>query len=238
MGTAVLVSLLCLTFIIGTQILLYRARQARLRTFELVPNCLLTRHTLVFISGRRSVFNFMSYWNLIPEFLREHGYPVIVLNLPWRGQKKREAYLMRFLKALESPCHFIGDSTLESELKFLGECRHPMVSSINLVGLEDFRKKDPLATSDLHPDRVLRFELGREVFERRFSIPDFAHSLLISFHNLLNFPGPRVKRSEVGAQASSWSVEKKFLELAVQLAERDLLTSGLSSSLSSGRVSS
>lgn len=52
--------------------------------YELVPNQLLTRHPVLFISGSRSPFYFIKFWNQIPSYLAEHGYEVYNLDLPWK----------------------------------------------------------------------------------------------------------------------------------------------------------
>ena len=52
--------------------------------YELVPNQLLTRHPVLFISGSRSPFYFIKFWNQIPSYLAEHGYEVYNMDLPWK----------------------------------------------------------------------------------------------------------------------------------------------------------
>lgn len=66
----------------------------------LQPNCLLTRRPLIFVTGLRTPFYFTSYFNEAPSVLREHGYQVEILRLPWlsAGHRRRsftEAFLRR-----------------------------------------------------------------------------------------------------------------------------------------------
>ena len=65
---------------------------------ELVPNCLLTTHPLVFVSGKRSLFYFLGYWNSLPHWLASHGYEVFNLNLAWKNSFQRKLKLSEFLQ--------------------------------------------------------------------------------------------------------------------------------------------
>lgn len=60
---------------------------------HLIPNCLLTRVPVLFLTGRKSPFYFMEYWNSLPIFLESHGYQVEILQLPWsqRRERRRQA---------------------------------------------------------------------------------------------------------------------------------------------------
>lgn len=73
-------------------------RRKSAKKFNLVPNCLLTRWPLLFISGPRSIFYFNSYWNIYPLFLAEHGYEVFNLNLPWNSRAARKKSFQSFLE--------------------------------------------------------------------------------------------------------------------------------------------
>jgi hypothetical protein len=52
---------------------------------ELIPNCLLTRFPIVFTGGP---------WQQGPEFLREHGYDVVVLHEAYLPDLERKVHLL------------------------------------------------------------------------------------------------------------------------------------------------
>lgn len=88
----------------------------------LEPNQLLTRFPLIFISGRRSLFYFMRYWNWIPSSLRAHGYEVHELQLPWRNRRLRQTRLRAFLDLCQKEgiqAHFVADASARDELRLL-----------------------------------------------------------------------------------------------------------------------
>lgn len=94
--------------------------------FDLIPNCLLTRWPVLFVTGKRSPFYFSNYWNVYPEFLAEHGYEVFHLYLPWRHHEKRAQTLRNFLKhqassqtKSQAKFHFMLDHESYEELKHL-----------------------------------------------------------------------------------------------------------------------
>jgi len=98
-------------------------RQLRRTSFELKPNCLLTRHPVVFITGPRSLFYFRQYWNAYPEILAEHGYEVFLLHLPWQGPR-RKSKMQEFLNTRPAEVrgfHFICDSVTAQEMMSLLE---------------------------------------------------------------------------------------------------------------------
>lgn len=89
--------------------------------FTLKPNCLLTRHPVVFLTGRRSIFYFRRYWNSYPAFLAEHGYEVFTLALPWKGPE-RLRQMKAFLEDQEkagNTFHFVMDQTTSKEFSGL-----------------------------------------------------------------------------------------------------------------------
>ena len=101
-------------------------------TPELKPNCLLTRHPVVFVTGLRSVFYFRKYWNSYPQVLAEHGYEVFTLHLPWNNSAERRVKMQDFLKrqrTLNKKYHFICDEVSGQEFKELFE-REPVVASV------------------------------------------------------------------------------------------------------------
>lgn len=81
---------------------------------ELVPNCLLTKSPVIFVTGPRSLFYFRHYWNDLPPYLVAHGYDVRLLRLPWSNQKQRQEWADRLLR--EAPSHLIMDLPTSEEL--------------------------------------------------------------------------------------------------------------------------
>lgn len=110
-----------------------RQRSKRLVDLELRPNCLLTRSPIVFVTGRRSLFYFLNYWNEIPGFLREHGYDVQVWALPWRGSQSRLESLSRFLETAPRPVHLIADSSSRAEVERLLITKRARLASFNFA---------------------------------------------------------------------------------------------------------
>ena len=84
MITAILASFIFLAMTIWVQMQLRRERKNRLDQMELIPNCLLTRHPILFVASSRSLFRLFEPWNQIPVFLREHGYEVFVFEPNYR----------------------------------------------------------------------------------------------------------------------------------------------------------
>jgi hypothetical protein len=103
-------------------------REHRHYQIHLKPNCLLTRHSVVFVTGKRSLFYFRKYWNAYPEILAEHGYEVFTLHLPWRGPQRR-ARFEKFLQQQNKQLHFICDSPTFVEFKDLF-ANHSNVKSV------------------------------------------------------------------------------------------------------------
>lgn len=105
-------------FILGLALLTNLAREFRPYSIELKPNCLLTRHPVVFLTGPRSIFYFRKYWNSFPVLLAEHGYEVFTLHLPWQGPA-RKLKMQEFLdqqQALGRHFHFMMDH--ETQIEF------------------------------------------------------------------------------------------------------------------------
>jgi hypothetical protein len=128
-----LLALTLLGLIVGVRFMSVRLRSKRLENLELRPNCLLTRSPLVFITGRRSLFYFLNYWNEIPGFLREHGYDVKVCSLPWRGVDSRYQVLADFIERSPQPVHLIADSTSKVEVEKLLLTKRGRLSSFQFA---------------------------------------------------------------------------------------------------------
>lgn len=109
-------------------------RRKRNFSFELTPNCLLTKWPILFVSGKRSLFYFSSYWNVYPEFLTEHGYEVYHLNLPWYNSEKRLQLFDQFLsKQQNRKFHFIVDDMTRKEFAQLWKKHSERMASLNTL---------------------------------------------------------------------------------------------------------
>lgn len=86
---------------------------------DLSPNRLLTRYPLVFVTGKRSLFYFLSYWNQLPSLLQAHGYETFTLPLPWKNKTSRILALDQFLESQAKSgrkFHLIFDSSSAEEI--------------------------------------------------------------------------------------------------------------------------
>lgn len=110
-----------LVFLIGLAVIGNQLRKTHLLSFDLKPNCLLTRYPLLFVHGRKSIFYFKNYWNLYPIFLAEHGYEVFHLNLPWRKTPLRIESFKKFISGIPAnkQFHLVMDLSTFEELKDL-----------------------------------------------------------------------------------------------------------------------
>jgi hypothetical protein len=156
----------------------FRSQQKKI--WDLKPNCLLTRYPLVFITGRRSLFYFLSYWNDIPDFLAQHGFQVELVNIRWNHTHHRFQDLQTTLQSYDRAgkrIHLCIDSTSLKELIRLIDSHHfRCVESIHLFGsdseLPPYRLKLPIRTIDLSED-----EHRAPLFWQLHSILTFQYSL-------------------------------------------------------------
>lgn len=175
-----------------------RGRQNKDYEFQLFPNCLITRFPIVFLDGRKSVFYFGRYWNVIPEFLREHGYEVIELNLPWRDLTERKEELQRFLDVLQSekvPCHFIMDSSSQDLAPILENFSDQIVRSVNLVD------RQVTVPPEVEANHGWAYWLHQFIFNRQNSVDSKLLGLV---------PDKQIK-----------TIGRSYLELCIDLAESD-----------------
>lgn len=189
--------------------------------YDLRPNCLLTANPLVFVSGRRSLFYFGRYWNFLPEFLRDHGYEVKDLTLPWRNRQGRQAALQEFLTHYPGQSfHWIGDATCAAELDYL--CRH-FPSAVAGAWVITARAAGP------HPDAAPRASTLHLPLARRSKKIKFWHHplprLLVFCHQVL-FSGPSLRMEPLvlghPAYCDLSQCGKLYLDFAISLAENEV----------------
>jgi hypothetical protein len=118
-----------------------KSRTEKIFSFTLFPNCLLTRHPVVFVDGKKSVFYFGKFWNFIPDYIADHGYEVIDLTLPWRNSASRLSEIENFLQVLSAEkmaCHFFIDPSSDIDFRQAAKKFPEAVRSITLATDLDF----------------------------------------------------------------------------------------------------
>jgi hypothetical protein len=195
--------------------------------FTLRPNCLLTKHPIVFIEGRKSIFYFLSYWNQIPQFLFQHGYEVLEYELHWRDSKKRLQQLRDFLEEadlhnLETPpaehkkFHLIIDRASFAEAKSLfSKYSFSSVASCALIS-----NKTPFFISALkHPIEDILVKKRNSPFLLRLSW--LIHQLWTqSLESDVISIGINIGTSEI-QKNEICNLRNQILDRAILLAERD-----------------
>jgi len=139
-------------------------RRSRLQEVQdLKPNCLMTSSPLVFITGKRSIFYFMAYWNEIPHWLASHGYDVYNVELPWMNEGRRRRELHFFLRQqskTKNKLHlFLDESSLRELTALLKSQDYECLASVTLIGeggkIPPFRLAVPISELELpKPERV------------------------------------------------------------------------------------
>ncbi len=237
--TALIVALALAMFVIGAsaafQVSHRRHRNERFRGLQLKPNCLLTRYPIAFLSGPRTVFRLFDHWNDIPLFLREHGYEVFVIEPAGRNLKERTDSVRSSIAELNSNCHLIADGSLEADLEAIAEMKLANVTSLTVVKAAHRQRfvRSPSAPSvrDLKPLAV-----AVEIFQVD-QPPGFTNNawsqnlklVLLAAHNFLIkrrtlFVHP-FETAELSPAQPGFVMEERFLDLAISLAERDLVGS-------------
>ncbi len=199
---------------------------------ELVPNCLLTNHPLVFVSGRKSIFYFLAYWNSLPHWLASHGYEVFNLNLAWKNPFQRKLKLGEFLQKTskdQRKLHlFIDSSTYLEFTEILNHSEIDCLASVTCVGgtpqesiSQNSLRRFPIPIEEIE---VSPSETPKPIFWK-FHLIWTGQSLKTEILPL----GWESKKSEQSLK--NLPVAQKILDRARFLAERDLLQASSSPSL-------
>ncbi len=184
------------------QRVLTKRRLKRFQSLSLVPNVLLTRHPILFISRARSLFRMGGDFFELPVFLREHGYQVEEIEIRDRNLSETQTteLIRRFLAnpPFSAPkVHLVlGEAFSASayELAFEGD-RH--LQSLTIFGKE---------ATETNPKR------GR------------ATSLRLTPPRIPYYPRPDLRPQPT---ANDFATELSALQHFVSLAESELAESGL-----------
>lgn len=186
-------------------------RSKRFQTpVDLTPNLLMTRYPLVFVHGPKSLFHFYDYWNGLPKFMFEHGYETYEWDLPWKNTTSRVQALVQNLSAMDGSAHFILAEDVEPELIDELKRRRNQVTTINLL-------KEPPDNYHPEPFLALHYRDWGNNSNSRFDMNWALHQLTLGRKRLASLPPyltphPSPQRSKV---------ERRFLDLGVELAEKD-----------------
>jgi hypothetical protein len=98
-----------------------------------LPNALLSRWPIAFVSGPRTAFWRADYWSFAPRYLAEHGYDVTAVDLPWQGAQSREAALRAALDRMPHRCHLIFDAASRDLARAAASWSHANAASLTVV---------------------------------------------------------------------------------------------------------
>ena len=194
-------------------------RNQNILEVELKPNCLLTRYPILFITGYKSLFYFMNYFNHQPDFLKEHGYEVAVLNLAWKSENSRNTQLLNFLKNAESQnkkFHIFYDESIHDEVApLLIQEKYDSCVSINVLCEQSLKADQSLKAPPI------------PIFEVILSTTSltFVQKIIWGFHQIFSFGRPIAHPTTIGLGENSETNHLKLLDHSVTLAEMDLKSS-------------
>jgi hypothetical protein len=208
---------LFLGLILGAVCLWVNYRRPQLsRDEELIPNQLLTTYPVVFLSGRKSLFYFLNYWNQLPERLKDHGYEVEEWTLPWRSTPLIRRRLRQRLEEQHKsgrPLHLFADSSLKRILLELSREGHPAVQSLNLIGHREIDTADTALRPPRLPVRV-------HFLPRPLQSPPLSR-WLTRLHRWL-MRNPDFEPEVIGLTRDQRRLESFYLNLLSELAALDL----------------
>ncbi|MBT4762489.1 MAG: hypothetical protein HOO06_12375 [Bdellovibrionaceae bacterium] len=115
------------------QLLFHKIQTLFYKNIQLKPNCLLTRHPVLFISYSNNFFDFASplYRHIL--YLREHGYEVSHLKLSKHIHSLQESQIAFFFKnrSLKNKFHIIGYHLNEKSILSLTDSASSHIQSMN-----------------------------------------------------------------------------------------------------------
>ena len=191
LGFALASGVLAVTAALAARYALARSLANRLERLDLRPNCLLTRHPILFIAGARRLFRPFDRWREAPAYLREHGYDVLEISTA-RGPMQANA-ILEAIRAVDGKLHVIGDARAERLMGELARAKEPRIASLTLLKPPGTAAPSASIRSAFSPDDLRPLDTALESFE--------------------------VDEKAIGD--APWTVEGKVLDLAISLAERD-----------------
>lgn len=141
LALSALAAILTSAAVIAWQRLLSKRRLKRFQNLTLVPNVLLTRHPILFISRSRRLFHMGGDFFELPIFLREHGYQVEEIEIRDRNLSAQETtYLIRRFLAnppfSASKVHLVLSEAFASSAHDLAFEGDPHLQSLTILGQE------------------------------------------------------------------------------------------------------
>ena len=204
----------------GVQAWAQGARARRLaHALPLVPNVLLAKWPIAFVTGPRSAFWSVEYWSFAPRFLAAHGFVTLALDLPWRDASLRERALRLRLDRSPTPCHLIFDSASRRLAEATASWHHARTASITVT--VSAGRNDPERSA--HGIRLLTIDRPTA---RTAALSGRCARSALALHRAsiaLRRTGERAPATEeIAAFDESLHVERQILAHAVSLARDDL----------------
>lgn len=105
-------------------------------SFDLKPNCLMTRYPLIFIPGKFSFFYCLKYWNNIPYYLKEHGYEATEAKLNWLAFFSRRKSLLNLINKLSKQhkkIHLVFAPSSLKEANYIASKKLDSIQKIHIL---------------------------------------------------------------------------------------------------------
>ncbi len=146
--------------------------------FELEKNILLTRYPLVFYPGKKTLFFHKKYWQILPEYLAEHGNDVFHLHLPWHSSKKRIQVFRQLMQEYSGKYHLIVDDIGFIELSLIDKEKYKYIASVLWIRSKQHTSIDQITT----PKKIHLREMQMPIHQIEFN-----HKNRISFKEKIQF---------------------------------------------------
>lgn len=201
---------------------------------KLSPNRLLTRHPIIFIHGKKSIFYFAKYWNQLPHYLASHGYEIMHLRLPWKNANQRFSALENWIKKYSEAnqkFHLVIDNNSLNDLTLLIS-KESFESIASITCIHDSKESLP----EISTDPLLKFKALKHPIEE-FIIPKTNDIRSKSFFNFLFIQIIQVGwkihllltnqdlKQKISVRSFGWNEIEfdSFMDRVQELAERDLI---------------
>ncbi|MFK8139275.1 MAG: hypothetical protein AB8E15_13025 [Bdellovibrionales bacterium] len=125
------------SFFAGLFILNNKLRAKPIELDELKPNLLMAQSRLVFVEGKKSIVYYKSYWNQIPNYLRQHGFFVDEAKLSWRNSEERLKEIRLYLEQRKHPMTLFFHESAAQEAIELSKFQHPYLESIHILTAQE-----------------------------------------------------------------------------------------------------